>query len=260
MQNILLKIILITVIVLSAIGYVKFNRPKDMEYKPVQTDIKKDLIVEPEADSVLINGETFGYLIEKHVNPERIILGNNTTSKSDTQELMIRMKCIFGINGGFYDTQDRPLGWMVIDGKEVSRAKTSDLLNGFISIIDSQIEIGKLNNTIADYGVQSGPLLFSNSEPWTLKMARDEKSRRMVMGNTTQGVFILGIFDPEADLSGPYLADLPEVVQKIAEEEGLLIQNAINLDGGSASAIYTSRGNLKEISNAGSWWCVKNSF
>lgn len=254
--NMYKKIFLIILLTLGFVLVKWFLMDQSVNYTGVKPDI---LPTSTPVPMPIVNTDVgnFAYFIQTEISGMDLLLFNNTQTKSDSKQLMIDLNCTAGINGGFYGTNDQPLGWMLIDNKEVSRVKSSELLNGFIWITDTRVTISQKTNDLSKYGLQTGPILITEGETWKLKMARDEKARRMVMGTADQKAFILAVFDRYADLDGPYLADLPEIVQIIANKEGLVVDNAINLDGGSASAIYTDLGNLEEISNVGSWWCVR---
>lgn len=201
-----------------------------------------------------------GYLLERGIDPENLILINNTGIKKTSDELIKNHNCLAGINGGFYGTDDKPLGWMVIDNVQISKPKESKLFNGYITIDNSTFKINDSSDAGVLYGLQTGPLLVSNGRPWKLDLIRDKPARRMVMGRAKDGIFLLAVFNGEAETTGPQLMDLPNWVMQIADKEKLIIDTAINLDGGGASAFYSSKVFLKESSPVGSWWCVINQL
>jgi len=134
------------------------------------------------------------------------------------------------------------------------------LFNGYIIIDNSAFDISNSPKTGVLYGLQTGPLLVSNGKPWKLDLIRDKPARRMVMGTADDGIFLLAVFNGEAETTGPQLMDLPSWVMQIADKEKLIIDTAINLDGGGASAFYSTNVFLKESSSVGSWWCVTNQL
>jgi exopolysaccharide biosynthesis protein len=201
-----------------------------------------------------------GYLLERGIDPENLILINNTGIKKTSEELIKSNNCSSGINGGFYGTDDKPVGWMVINNEQISKPKESTLFNGYIIIDNSAFDISNSPKTGVLYGLQTGPLLVSNGKPWKLDLIRDKPARRMVMGTADDGIFLLAVFNGEAETTGPQLMDLPSWVMQIADKEKLIIDTAINLDGGGASAFYSTNVFLKESSSVGSWWCVTNQL
>ncbi len=84
-----------------------------------------------------------------------------------------------------------------------------------------------------------------------------EQSHYVVFGLRASLRFWMAVFSPEAETTGPNLKDLPSLVEQIAKKENLNVVSGINLDGGGASAVYSSTGQLKEIQPVGSWWCIR---
>ena len=78
----------------------------------------------------------------------------------------------------------------------------------------------------------------------------------MVVGITKKGETIfLVLYDPENTWSGPKLADTPGVLSGVIER--LQLTDALNLDGGSASAFIRGDLSLEELTSVGSFFCVK---
>jgi len=65
------------------------------------------------------------------------------------------------------------------------------------------------------------------------------------------------IYDPKSVFLGPELVDLPQIVSLVSAENDLNIADAINLDGGSASAFKSRDFSLSEISPVGSFFCLQ---
>lgn len=198
-----------------------------------------------------------GYFLERGIGAGNIRLINNTETKSESKDLIDNYDCDSGINGGFYSTDSKPMGWMVINGQTISKAADNDLFDGFILIKDSAFSIVRSADADADFGLQTGPVLILNGQPQKLNLIRDKPARRMIMGLADDGIFIMAIFNGEAETTGPNLTDLPRRVMEIAETENMNIESAINLDGGGASAFYSSGEILTENSPVGSWWCIR---
>jgi len=254
MKNIIIGIILVT-------GFILFSRTFNQNKTEViserLTEITPTVII-PDYHDIVWNDKSYAYILEREIFPNGISLINNTADKKSADEITRSFSCNAGINGGFYDTENKPLGWMVIRGRELSKSRNSQLLNGYILIKGSNFSIRFSKEDAVDYGLQTGPILFSQGRAQKLVMFRDKPARRMIIGTAGDGVFILAIFNKEADTAGPNLADLPEILSEIGNKENMDITEAINLDGGSASALYTPQGKLSETSPVGSWWCINN--
>ncbi|MCX6724478.1 MAG: hypothetical protein NTV20_00040, partial [Candidatus Shapirobacteria bacterium] len=59
-------------------------------------------------------------------------------------------------------------------------------------------------------------------------------------------------------VSGPLLADLPQIVGEIGETLGEDFKTALNLDGGTASAFLSQKKTIKEYTLIGSFFCLPN--
>jgi len=173
-----------------------------------------------------------------------------TTTKSD--EKSRRPETPGAINGGFYDTANKPLGLFRIGETVLAKQIQSNLLNGFLS--DDGITVAVPTGRFV---LQSGPLLIQRGNPLPLKIQNDEHARRMVAAKTGEGFLFLTVYKEDSVFEGPLLADLPKVIQKINTKENLGIVDAINLDGGSASAFKNAETTLSELTPVGSLFCIK---
>jgi len=129
------------------------------------------------------------------------------------------------------------------------------LFNGYLSIQNNKWDID-ISSKSADFSVQTGPLLIDNERPRKLIIKNDKNARRMFAATDNTGETYFGtVFLINAQILGPYLVDLPEIVNMISEKENIMWVKAINLDGGSASAFLGENLFLQEVNPVGSWWC-----
>ena len=106
--------------------------------------------------------------------------------------------------------------------------------------------------------VQTGPVVFENGAVTKLSFVRDSASRRVIAAVSGENELIFMVFyTQDSAFSGPLLAELPEGVAKLNVEENLGIADAINLDGGSASAFAIPGFSLTEASPVGSFFCAR---
>jgi len=188
----------------------------------------------------------------------RLKLIPNYESKLPSLKLVSENECLFGINGGFYATNGKPIGLVVIDGSVINPVKTSQLFNGFVWVRGGgSFGVGRNLPVKINYGVQTGPMLVESGRALNLEIKNDSSARRSVVIEVTNGrmVFVM-IYDEKSRLDGPTLAELPGEVMRIAGLEGWKVVSAINLDGGAASAFYSSEVTVSEWLPVGSWWCV----
>jgi uncharacterized protein YigE (DUF2233 family) len=179
-------------------------------------------------------------------------LTSNLSERRDAAGLAAAKKCQFLTNAGFYDTSNQHLGWFYTQGEEISPAITNRLFDGFLSLVAGQAVIGFDRPEDAVWGVQSGPVLVHDGIPLKLSIREDQPRRRVVAAiNDNQDLIFMVIVSSQSEYGGPLLADLPQLVKSIDPE----IAAAINLDGGSASAFYSSEIQLKEYSPIGGYFC-----
>ncbi len=91
-----------------------------------------------------------------------------------------------------------------------------------------------------------------------LVIQHDEPARRTIAAKTRDNTYVfLTVYDENSVFGGPLLSDLPSAVEEISNREEFRIADAINLDGGSASAFYNGDANLSELTSVGSIFCIK---
>ena len=188
----------------------------------------------------------------------KLTLIPNFTQKKTFTEILTSNHCTAGINGSYYDTNDMPLGGFISGGKALKQPITSRLMDGYISVADVRMDIGLSPLPNSSILLQTGPLLFLNNTPLTLRISSDEPARRSISVKTkNDSIYFFIIYDPDSVYLGPYLADLPQIVDIIHTDMSLSIVSAINLDGGNASAFKNSTITLNELTHVGSIFCVQ---
>lgn len=207
----------------------------------------------------LKNGDEVYRVIWFFADTSNLRLISNLQKKDISQDLVDQNKCINAVNGGFYDVSDVHLGLLVSNSKTISLYQKNSLLNGILSI--NQMDTPRITRDVPQdplvNAVQSGPILMENAKVMDLNLARDKKARRMVAAVTGNNQLIFAsIYDPESQLSGPTLDSLPSLVYLWGRKVNLELADAINLDGGSASAFYLPGKVLKEASPVGSLFCI----
>lgn len=212
------------------------------------------IVSPPSASPPLVLQQSGDYLYEQQVIEDLGLLQLNTNLPSGEPADKLRQDhdCQFLTNAGFYDTANRHIGWLWVNGQEINPPQANDFLNGFLSISKTAAAITVSPDLTAAYGVQSGPLLILDNRVLKLKI-RDDQPRRRVAAAITRSdqLIFLVILSRDSDYGGPLLADLPNLLKKINPE----IKAAINLDGGSASAFINEKISLKEYSPIGGYFC-----
>ncbi|MCX6816901.1 MAG: phosphodiester glycosidase family protein [Candidatus Beckwithbacteria bacterium] len=211
----------------------------------------------PSPTPALAQFGAYRYAWVKLDNLTNLRLLPNHAAQASSEDLAKTNHCQVLVNGNFYDKQDKPLGWLVSQGKTLSQPIASSLFNGFLSLSTSKVEISpSVPQGSVDLGLQSGPLLIFDSQPLLLKISQDHPRRRVIAALNDQNQLIfLVITGVDSLFSGPLLADTPKLVVALGQAINQNLGVALNLDGGSASAFITPEVQLPEYSYIGSFFC-----
>jgi len=207
--------------------------------------------------TVSFDNQTFAYGFFR-ASPNSLIVIPNYTKKNDFSQLLSANNCTGGVNGGFYDQNNNPLGLVVTDGNVIHPAIVSDLFNGFLSVSkNNQLAITSAQPVNPKIAIQSGPILVDNGNPLPLTIHNDENSRRMIAATEKDGkVIFMTVYNPDSVFDGPKLTDLPAIISRIGQQQSFLLMSALNLDGGSASAFQSPDLSLSELKPIGAVLCV----
>ena len=152
--------------------------------------------------------------------------------------VMKREKYVCGVNGGYFDTEFKPIGLRVADSTTFSPVRRARLITGILLQSDRGIDVvrvGEFSHTkkiIA--AVQSGPFLVEGNK--RIRGLNDSQSaRRTFAGLTTNDRAVLGLC---SDVSLGQLANILASAPIVADSK---IRRAMNLDGGSSSAFWFDR-------------------
>lgn len=192
-------------------------------------------------------------------NPAKISLIPNFEEKSTAFEVTEKYSCKDLINGGFYSKGNLPIGLFVTDDKKIGNFTQNLLFNGFFKI--SRDEIATISNDSSGnlrLALQSGPILIQNGYPLRLQIIDDKPERRAVVALTQNEVYFIVFYNKNSVYLGPLLTNLPEFTRIFGQQKNIKIIDALNLDGGTASAFRSGNISLPELSQAGSFFCIKN--
>lgn len=202
------------------------------------------------------NSFDYYFVVFDNLTKLRLIDNENQSAAS---KVFADNGCIAGINGGFYGKDNEPLGFLVSDGIEVAKEQKSDLLNGYIWLSD----LGGFGITQSlpeskfELALNTGPLLYLEGNLQQLEIVADKMARRSIIGTLSDNsLFFLTVFDSQSVYLGPKLSELPKTLEQIAEKEGWQIIEAINLDGGTASAYKDQDNSLWEFKPVRSVFCL----
>ena len=162
--------------------------------------------------------------------------------------VMKRENCVCGVNGGYFDTEFKPLGLRVADGTTFSALRRARLITGILLQSDRGVDVVRVSEfsrtkkIIA--AVQSGPFLVEANK--RIRGLNDSQlARRTFAGVATRDYALLGV---SSDVS---LADLANILATTPIAADHKIRQAMNLDGGSSSAFWFARENGSAFSISG---------
>lgn len=193
-------------------------------------------------------------------DPQKVALYPNFAEQQSAEELFRERRCSSLVNGGFYGKDEQPIGLFVSEGELLGEKIADDFFNGFLVVDRGGVVL--LDDDVAGGDVrialQSGPWLIRNGNVHQISVRGDKFARRMVVALTPEGSLVfLAVFDSQNSLSGPKLADLPAILLQFAQRSNLKFKDALNLDGGSASAFLTPKIQITERNPIGSFFCAR---
>ena len=149
--------------------------------------------------------------------------------------VMRRVRGVAGVNGGYFDPQDVPVGLVISDGKSLAPFRKARLLSGVLVADKKRIDLlrsaeysPRKNVTTA---LQCGPFLVDGAIPVpglnSVKPAR--RTFFFTSGSDRAGM---------GSCSSATLAELGEILATPGLLGDLKVQRALNFDGGSSSAFW----------------------
>lgn len=160
---------------------------------------------------------------------------DNPTGKNNLAAVMRRENCLAGVNGGYFDPEDKPVGLLVSDGKVIAPLRKARLLSGVMLVSSGPLQLlrtaeysSKRKPTAA---LQCGPFLVDRGQPVPgLNDTRPARRTFILTGAAERAA--IGF------CSGVTLAQLAKILATPELAPGLKVQRALNLDGGSSSAFW----------------------
>lgn len=205
--------------------------------------------------TVTWNDITYAYEYFEVKDISKLMLIANFTQKKTSELLIKENNCQYAVNGGFYDTNNKPLG-LFINATLKTPSIDSALVNGYVSTTNKpSISFDLPQNP--GIALQSGPMLMADGKKLKLAIKNDEYTRRMIAGISSKGTLVfMTIFIPETKVQGPKLADVPDIIEITNGALSNPFIAAINLDGGNASMFKNSNIYIPEVSSVGSIFCL----
>jgi uncharacterized protein YigE (DUF2233 family) len=158
---------------------------------------------------------------------------DNPTGEDSLADAMRREHCLAGVNGGYFDPADKPVGLVISGGKLIAPLRKARLLSGVMVASAGRVQLFRTAEYSpkgkATEALQCGPFLLDRGQP--VPGLNDTRPARRT--------FVLTSGPDRAAIgfcSGVTLAQLAKVLATDGLAPDLKIRRALNLDGGSSSA------------------------
>lgn len=160
---------------------------------------------------------------------------DNPTGEDDLAAVMRRSRGLAGVNGGYFDPQNVPVGLLISDGKLIAPFRKARLLSGVLVVTKGRVELLRSAEYSSRKGataaLQCGPFLVDSGQ--VVPGLNDTRSARrtfVLTGGTDRAA--VGF------CSSVTLAELGDILATPRITPDLRVQRALNLDGGSSSAFW----------------------
>lgn len=159
-----MKYVLWCVIILLGISFFLLTKRTDKQTRTHSMDsTPTPQISKTPPKTISANDETYAYDIIV-ADPINITLIPNYSERKSARSVVEQKACDGAANGGFYDTDNKPLGYVRVENDTISNPIPSALLNGYVSI-DTTATIGStVPPDSSRIILQTGPLLFEKGQ------------------------------------------------------------------------------------------------
>jgi uncharacterized protein YigE (DUF2233 family) len=160
---------------------------------------------------------------------------DNPTGADDLAAVMPRERGLAGVNGGYFDPANAPVGLLISDGKLIAPIRKARLLSGVMIVANGRMQLLRFaeyssrRNAVA--ALQCGPFLVDHGQ---LVAGLDDTrpARRTFIVTSGSDRAAIGF------CSEVTLAQLGKILATPGLAADLKVQRALNLDGGSSSAFW----------------------
>lgn len=163
------------------------------------------------------------------------VIDNPARDKALAQ-VMREQHFLAGVNGAYFHPDGKPLGLVISQGKIVHTQETARLLSGFVVMAGEKpqlLRVGERMPVETTEALQAGPFLIDRGSP-VAGLEATRMARRTFVATDGHGLWMIGVISPVtlAKAARILLAAAPRFFPIHS------IQRALNLDGGSSSALW----------------------
>jgi uncharacterized protein YigE (DUF2233 family) len=160
---------------------------------------------------------------------------DNPAGEDNLAAVMRLENCLAGVNGGYFDPENKPVGLLISDGNPIAPLRRARLLSGVMIVSNGRIELLRVaeysSKRRATAALQCGPFLVDRTRPVAgLNDIRSARRTFIVTGGSDRAA--IGF------CSDVTLAELGRILATPGVAPDLKVQRALNLDGGSSSAFW----------------------
>ena len=160
---------------------------------------------------------------------------DNPAGEDDLAAAMRRIRGLAGVNGGYFDPQNAPVGLLISDGKLIAPFRKARLLSGVLVAAKGRVELLRASEyssrKTATAALQCGPFLVDGGATVT-GLNKTKPARRTFVLTSGSDRVAIGFCSPVT------LAQVGEILATARLTPDLRVQRALNLDGGSSSAFW----------------------
>ncbi|MEO5753548.1 MAG: phosphodiester glycosidase family protein [Chthoniobacterales bacterium] len=167
------------------------------------------------------------------------VIDQPNAPRQSLAEVLNDSGALAGVNGGYFDPQDAPLGLLVSDGRVLSKQRQAKLLTGVLFASGNRVDIVRASRFAMNKKIkaarQCGPLLVDGASP-VAGLNDTRPARRTFAAVDGKGHAALGV------CSAVSLAQLGKILALRNGVGKIKVARALNLDGGSSSAFWFKGG------------------
>jgi exopolysaccharide biosynthesis protein len=160
---------------------------------------------------------------------------DNPAGEESLAGVMRSEHCIAGVNGGYFDPANAPVGLLIADGKLVAPLRKAKLLSGVMVVANGRVQLLRTaeysSKRKAIAALQCGPFVVDRAQP--VSGLNDLRGARRTFVLTDGSDRVAVGFCSEVTL-----AQLGKILAIRGLAPDLKVQRALNLDGGSSGAFW----------------------
>lgn len=159
-------------------------------------------------------------------------------TKMSVKGMVLKTGALLGINGGFFDSQYKPIGLLVRDGKTLNPFKSISWWGVFSYDKSAGASVDRLQSfepkPSTEIAIQAGPRLVDENRVMPLKK---NDSQKTFVGIVSAHQVILGVTNGSS-------VDAVDLARILRKELGL--KEVLNFDGGGSTQLYAKFANYEK--------------